>query len=93
MQEKTFMNEIIYLDAAASYQKDEAVINAQVDFMANHYANAGRGICARAAWVDDMLVAARQRVAKFMNAKSDNIVFTHGTTDAMNQIARMLNLK
>lgn len=93
MQEKTFMNEIIYLDAAASYQKDEAVINAQVDFMANHYANAGRGICARAVWVDDMLVAARQRVAKFMNAKSDNIVFTHGTTDAMNQIARMLNLK
>ena len=87
------MNEIIYLDAAASYQKDEAVINAQVDFMANHYANAGRGICARAVWVDDMLVAARQRVAKFMNAKSDNIVFTHGTTDAMNQIVRMLNLK
>ena len=87
------MNEIIYLDAAASYQKDVAVINAQVDFMANHYANAGRGICARAAWVDDMLVAARQRVAKFMNAKSDNIVFTHGTTDAMNQIVRMLNLK
>lgn len=86
------MNEFIYLDAAASYQKDAAVINAQVDFLQNHYANSGRGICARAAWVDNMVVNARQRVAKFMNAKSENIVFTHGTTDSFNQIVRMLNL-
>ncbi len=86
------MNEIIYLDAAASYQKSDSVIDAQVDFLRNHYANSGRGICARATWVDDMVAAARVRVAKFMNADADNIVFTHGTTDAMNQIARMLNL-
>ena len=87
------MNEIIYLDAAASYQKDEAVIDAQVDFLRNHYANAGRGICARVVWVDDMVAGARMRVAEFMQTKPENIVFTHGTTDAMNQIARMLNLK
>ena len=93
MQEKSFMNEIIYLDAAASYQKDDAVINAQVDFLRNHYANAGRGICARAAWVDDMVANGRMRVAEFMNARPENIVFTHGTTDAINQIVRMLNLK
>lgn len=86
------MNEIIYLDAAASYQKSDSVIDAQVDFLRNHYANSGRGICTRAAWVDNMVATTRARVAKFMNADSGNIVFTHGTTDAMNQIARMLNL-
>lgn len=86
------MNEIIYLDAAASYQKDETVIEAEVDFLRNHYANSGRGICSRAAWVDDMLNFMRRRVASFMNTNAENIIFTHGTTDSINQIVRMLNL-
>lgn len=86
------MNKIIYLDAAATYQKTDAVINAQVDFLRNHYANAGRGICARATYVDDMVVGARQRVARFMGAHENQIVFTSGTTGGMNMIARMLDL-
>ena len=87
------MNKIIYLDAAASYQKDKAVIDAQVDFLRNNYANSGRGICSRVVWVDDMVATTRCRVAKFMNANAENIVFTHGATEALNQIVRMLNLK
>lgn len=86
------MNKIIYLDAAATYQKSDAVIQAQVDFLRNHYANAGRGICARATYVDDMVAGARQRVARFMGAHENQIVFTSGTTGGMNMIARMLNL-
>lgn len=92
MQEKTLMNKIIYLDAAASYQKPAAVVDVQLDFLRNHYANSGRGVCANAIWTDDMVANARRRVAIFMNADAENIVFTHGTTDAMNQIARMMNL-
>ncbi len=88
------MNKIIYLDAAASYQKSDAVINAQVGFLRNRYANSGRGICARATDVDNMIAQTRQQVAKFINADDERqIVFTAGTTDAMNQIAQMLNLK
>ena len=60
------MNKIIYLDAAATYQKPEPVIKAQVDFLRNNYANSGRGICARAAYVDDMVLKARRRVACFI---------------------------
>ena len=86
------MNKIIYLDATASYQKSDYVIDAQVDFLRNHYANSGRGICANAMWTDDMIANVRRRVAVFMNADAENIVFTHGTTDAMNQIVRMLKL-
>lgn len=86
------MNKIIYLDSAASYLKDETVIKAQVDFLSRHYANSGRGICARAVYVDDMIMRARQRVAEFMNADENQIVFNSGTTDGMNTIVRMLNL-
>ena len=67
------MNKIIYLDAAASYQKSDSVIDAQVDFLRNHYANSGRGICANAMWTDDMIANVRRRVAVFMNADAENI--------------------
>ena len=87
------MNKIIYLDAAATYQKSPAVIGAQVDFLKNHYANSGRGICARSMYVDDMVLRARKRVAKFMGASENQIVFTSGTTGAINMVARMLDLK
>ncbi|MBP3397824.1 MAG: aminotransferase class V-fold PLP-dependent enzyme [Alphaproteobacteria bacterium] len=84
------MNKIIYLDAAASYQKSNAVIDARVDFLRNKYANSGRGICARAVDVDNMLENTRRVVADFIGANAQQIVFTAGTTDAMNMIARML---
>lgn len=84
------MNKIIYLDAAASYLKSSAVINAQVDFLQNNYANAGRGICARAVAVDNMISGVRLRVADFIGAKPENIVFTSGTTDGMNRVVALV---
>ena len=86
------MNKIIYLDAAASYQKNNDVIKAEVEFLTNGYANAGRGICKRAMHVDDMVQNARGAVADFIGACSNQIVFTSGTTDAINKIANMLQL-
>lgn len=86
------MNKIIYLDSAATYQKSKKVIESQVDFLRGGYANAGRGICARSVAVDNMVGYARQRVADFMGAHPGQIVFTSGTTAAMNMIAGMLGL-
>ncbi len=86
------MNKIIYLDAAASALKTDALIAAEVDFLRYKYANAGRGICARVTAVDDMVAQTRTDVAAFINAAADeNIVFTGGTTDAMNRIARLID--
>ncbi|MDR1337594.1 MAG: aminotransferase class V-fold PLP-dependent enzyme [Rickettsiales bacterium] len=85
------MSEIIYLDSAASSLKPKSVIDAEVDFLANRYANAGRGICARSVAVDKMVDSARARVAKFINASTDNIVFTSGATDGLNRIVRMIS--
>ena len=87
------MNKIIYLDAAASALKPRAVIDAEVDFLTNKYANTGRGVCARAIAADNMLRDARRSVANFINAAPENIVFTSGTTDAMNRIANIVRDK
>ncbi len=83
------MNKIIYLDAAASALKPESVIAAELDFLQNKYANAGRGICARAAAADEMVAHARRAVAEFISASPDNIIFTSGATDGLNRAARL----
>lgn len=83
------MNKIIYLDAAASALKPESVVAAETHFLTHDYANAGRGVCARAAAVDDMVACARRRVAEFINANADQIVFTSNATDALNRAAVM----
>lgn len=81
------MNKIIYLDAAASALKSEAVIAAQTKFLRNSYANTGRGVCARAVAADKMLDDSREYIAHFIGAESANrVIFTSGTTDAMNRI-------
>ncbi|MDR0726602.1 MAG: aminotransferase class V-fold PLP-dependent enzyme, partial [Rickettsiales bacterium] len=84
------MNKIIYLDAAASSLKPAEVIRTQDDFLTHHYANAGRGVCARSMAVDNTVNLTRERVARFINSTPDNIVFTSGTTDGMNRISRIL---
>lgn len=84
------MNKIIYLDAAASALKPNQVIVAEAGFMRKSYANAGRGVCARAVAVDDMVSHARARVANFINAKPNQIVFTSGATDGLNRVVNIV---
>ena len=85
------MNKNIYLDASATALKSEAVIAAQAEFLRNSYANTGRGVCARAASADKMLVNSREYVSRFINAESvSQVIFTSGTTDAMNRIVNIV---
>ena len=84
------MNEIVYLDAAASFLKPEPVIDIQADFLRHHYANAGRGVCARAMAVDNMVRDVRAKVAKFINADANQIVFVSNATDGLNRIAKIV---
>lgn len=86
----TNRKQVIYLDAAASALKPKAVIDSQLDFLQNHYANAGRGVCERASYTDKMVRSARESVAEFIGANSEQIIFTSGSTDGLNRIANML---
>ena len=84
------MKNFVYMDAAASWLKPQSVIEVESDFLRNSYANAGRGICARAGRVDALIDVARATVADFISADKENIVFTSGTTDAFNRIVNIL---
>jgi len=84
------MKKNIYMDAAAGWLKPKSVVDAQVDFLNNLYANAGRGICERAGNVDKMVENARQTVANFVGADAGNIVWTSGATDGLNRIANII---
>jgi len=80
----------IYVDAAASALKPESVIAAQAEFLLAAYANAGRGVCPRAAKVDDMVSATRAATAGFIGAKPEQIIFTGTATDGLNRVLRIL---
>ncbi len=84
------MKDVVYFDAAASFFKPESVIAAQVDFLRRGYANAGRGVCARAGAVDDMVARSRRRVADFINADIAQVVFTSNATDGLNRIVNII---
>ena len=84
------MKKIVYMDAAASWLKPQSVVESEVDFVTNSYANAGRGVCERAANVDKKVGEVRQLVADFIGAKASEVVFTFGSTDALNRIVNII---
>jgi len=84
------MKKFVYMDAAASWLKPQSVIESEVDFLHNSYANAGRGICARAGHVDALIHQVRGKVADFIGADRENVVWTSGTTDSFNRIVNIL---
>lgn len=78
------------MDAAAGWLKPQSVIESEVDFLTNSYANSGRGICARAGHVDELIDDARYAVADFINADKASVVFTSGATDALNRVVNII---
>jgi len=79
---------LVYLDNGASSQKPKQVIDAVSHAYENEYANVHRGLHFLSNAATDAYEAARGKVRKFLNAPSDeNIVFTKGTTEAINLVA------
>jgi cysteine desulfurase / selenocysteine lyase len=82
-------HQLVYLDNAASTQHPRQVIRSIVDAYENHYANVHRGIHQLAQEADDLYSGAREKVRAFINASSvEEIIFTYGTTSAINTVAR-----
>lgn len=81
-------NNIAYLDSAATTQKPMQVINAIRDYYKNANANPHRGAYKLSLESTKVYDEARKKVAKFINAKSENqIVFTRNATESLNLIA------
>lgn len=77
-----------YLDSAATAQKPQAVIDAMVHALGRDYATVHRGVYARSAEMTLAYEAARARVARFINARPDEIVFLRGATEGINLVAQ-----
>ena len=81
--------QLIYLDNAATTQRPRQVIDAIVEMYERHYGNVHRGIHWLSDQSTDRYEEARERVRQFINAdKLHEIVFTTGTTSAINLVAR-----
>lgn len=79
---------LVYLDNGASSQKPEAVLRAMDDYYRRRNANVHRGVHTLSEEATAEFESARLRVARFINAPSDKqIVFTRGTTEAINLVA------
>jgi cysteine desulfurase/selenocysteine lyase len=78
---------LIYFDSAASSQKPRAVIEALSRYYEHDNANVHRGLYELSARATDLYEAARRRVAQFIGAEENEIVFTRGTTEAVNLVA------
>ena len=81
-------NQLIYLDNAATTQKPLAVLEAMDHFYRTDNANVHRAAHTLSARATTAFEAARERVRRFLNAaSSDEIVWTRGTTEAINLVA------
>jgi len=79
---------LVYLDNAATTQKPEPVLAAIADYYRTSNANVHRGAYALAIRATEAYEAARAKVAAFVNAwVPEGVVFTRGTTEAINLVA------
>ncbi len=80
---------LVYLDNAATTQKPRAVIDAEREYYEQTNANIHRGVHALSERATAAFEGARERVRRFLNADSTReIVFTRGTTEAINLVAQ-----
>ena len=80
---------LAYLDNGASAQRAQSVIEAVDDYERRHHANIHRGVHTLSQEATAMYESARDRVARFINARSrTEIIFVRGTTEAINLVAQ-----
>jgi len=78
---------LVYLDSAATSQKPSAVLEAVDDYYRTSNANVHRGVHTLASEATDLYELARQRLARFIDAAPEGIVFVRNTTEALNLVA------
>lgn len=81
---------LIYLDNAATTQKPQEVVDAVVDFYTEFNSNVHRGSYAISERATGEFENCRKKIAKFINAKPSEIIFTSGTTDSLNLASELI---
>ncbi len=78
---------LVYLDNGASAQKPQVVIDAVTRTYSQEYANVHRGLHYLSNLATENYEAARGKIARFLGTGPDSIVFTTGTTEAINLVS------
>ncbi|MBR6193470.1 MAG: SufS family cysteine desulfurase [Treponema sp.] len=79
--------DLIYFDNAATTQRPSCVIDAVKNFYETANANPLRGLYALSVKATDMYEDSRRTVADFLNAKSNEIIFTRNASESLNLVA------
>jgi len=91
LQQQINGHRLAFLDSAASAQRPAAVIEAVADYYRHDHANVHRGVHTLSHRATEAYEGARDKVRRFINAASTReIVFTRGTTEAINLVANSL---
>ena len=85
---KELMDNVIYLDNGATTFKPKVVLDKMNEYYTKYCANAHRGDYSLSYKVDVEYENARIKVAKFINANPDEVVFTSGATESLNLIVK-----
>jgi len=89
LQQSIHGHPLVYFDNAATSQKPRAVIDALVRYYEHDNANVHRGIHELSNRATGAYEAARERAARFLNARApQEIIFTRGTTEGINLVAQ-----
>lgn len=87
----TYHPDLVWLDSASSTQKPDQVIRAEAQFYQQGYANIHRGLYPLSEQATADFEASRDAVRQFINAaEREEIIFTSGTTHALNLVAHGL---
>ena len=78
---------VAYLDSGATTQKPEMVLNAVDKYYKNHNANPHRGAYSLSMEATEDYENGRDKVAKFINASREEVIFTKNASEALNLVA------
>ena len=79
--------DLVYLDNAATTQKPQSVIDAMTHYYEQSNANVHRAVHTLAAEATEQYEASRDTLAAWFGTTRDNLIFTSGTTEAINLVA------
>ncbi len=82
---------LVYLDSAATSLKPESVLSAEREYEESYSANIGRGLYPLAEQATLAFETSRKKVASFIQASPNEIIFTSGTTGSINLAAQLLS--
>ena len=92
-QDFPILKNYVFLDSASSTQKPKQVIKAVSEFYEKSYANIHRGVYDLSEKATEKYEEARAVIAEFIGAKTEEVIFTKGTTEGLNLLATSLGEK